>query len=150
MKIDAILWPSDLSVRSAQALPLVRLLSEKLGAAVHLLYVVDDVRRFEHFYGQAAPDLLKNLQEAETRSAQAMLEHVCAKDLQGCPNYYRHLRQGDPAQQILALADEIKASLIIMATHGAGRDPEEPRFFGSVAEKVVKSSRVPVLTVPAS
>ncbi len=57
------------------------------------------------------------------------------------------LLQGDPADQIIRLADRIKCDLIAMATHGHG-------FFGdlvlgSVASKVRHSSDVPVLLVPA-
>lgn len=148
MEIKNILWPTDLSKRSAAALPMVRHLSQKLSAAVHLLYVVDDLRRFEHFYGQAAPDLLKGLQEAEYRSAEAMMTQVCHKDLEGCPLWHRHLRQGDPAARIIELALDLPAELIVMATHGVGRGEDKARFFGSVAEKVIKTSPIPVLTVP--
>lgn len=148
MKIMNILWPSDLSPNSARALPLVQMMSEKLSAAVHLLYVVDDLRRFDHFYGDAAPEMLTALQKAEYSSADTMMARVCQRDLAGCPNYHHHLRQGDPAEQILQLAVEIPADLIIMATHGAGRVEGQARFFGSVADKVVKGAKTPVLTVP--
>ena len=148
MTITNILWPTDLSPNAAKALPLVRLMSEKLSAAVHLLYVVDDLRRFDHFYGDAAPGMLEALQKAEYTSADSMMTRVCQKDLAGCPNYRHLLRQGDPAEQILRLAEEIPADLIIMATHGAGRLEGQSRFFGSVADKVIKGAKTPVLTVP--
>jgi nucleotide-binding universal stress UspA family protein len=51
---------------------------------------------------------------------------------------------GDPAQEILKLIDKEKVDMVVMATTG-----HKGHFrFGSVAEKVVKNSKVPVVTIP--
>lgn len=55
------------------------------------------------------------------------------------------VRRGDPATEIVRLAESEKADLILMATHG--RTGLAHIFLGSVAEKVVRTSHVPVLTV---
>ena len=55
------------------------------------------------------------------------------------------LRTGSPWEQVLGAATEVKAGLIVMGTHGRRR--LERALLGSVAEKVVRMSRVPVLTV---
>jgi len=52
---------------------------------------------------------------------------------------------GYPAEEVLNLAEEEHADLIVMGTHG--RKGIDRILFGSVAEKVVKGSRCPVLTV---
>jgi len=54
-------------------------------------------------------------------------------------------RVGDAAEVVLDVAAEEKASLIAMSTHG--RSGIARWAFGSVAEKVLRSSRVPVLAV---
>src|SRR5262249_37233072 len=56
------------------------------------------------------------------------------------------LREGDPAREILAVADELAPSLIVTGT--PGRRGLAHVLLGSVAEKVVRGSKVPVLTVP--
>jgi len=54
--------------------------------------------------------------------------------------------EGNPANDIIKFADEDRADLI--AIGGIGRTGLEKFLMGSVAEKVVRNSRVPVLTIP--
>jgi nucleotide-binding universal stress UspA family protein len=147
MEIAKILWPTDLSDNSASALGLVKDLSQKFGAEIHLLYVAEDVSRFDHIYGDANPKFLKEFQEKEDRRAEEWMERACQNQLEGCPAFFKHIVRGDPARQILEQAGEIGADLIVMATFGHGRGGDEPAFFGSVVNKVVKHASVPVLTV---
>jgi nucleotide-binding universal stress UspA family protein len=57
------------------------------------------------------------------------------------------LRDGtDIDVQILEVADEIKPDVIVMGTHG--RSGIQHLMLGSVAEKVLRKARYPVLTVP--
>jgi universal stress protein A len=55
------------------------------------------------------------------------------------------VRSGSPAEEIKRFAEEEGADLIVMATHG--RTGLKHMLMGSVAEKVVRISTVPVLTV---
>jgi nucleotide-binding universal stress UspA family protein len=55
------------------------------------------------------------------------------------------VRHGSPAQKIVQTADELHADLIIMSTHGRTGLPHV--LVGSIAEKVVRRARCPVLTV---
>src|SRR5262249_30647245 len=57
------------------------------------------------------------------------------------------LREGDSAQEILGVAEEVHPRMIVMGTHG--HRGLAHWLLGSVAEKVVRRSKVPVLTVPA-
>jgi universal stress protein A len=52
---------------------------------------------------------------------------------------------GDPATEIVGMAKEEKADLIVLPTHG--RTGLSHVFFGSVAEKVVRHAECPVLTL---
>jgi nucleotide-binding universal stress UspA family protein len=54
--------------------------------------------------------------------------------------------EGIPAREIVAYAESLPADLLVMSTHGRGGF--ERLFLGSVTEKVLRSTRVPVLTVP--
>ncbi|MGH7329756.1 MAG: universal stress protein, partial [Polyangiaceae bacterium] len=58
------------------------------------------------------------------------------------------LRNGDPHDCILRVAQELGADLIIMGTHG--RHGVSHLLLGSLAESVLRSSPVPVLTVHAA
>ena len=54
---------------------------------------------------------------------------------------------GDPSYEILRLAEELEADVIVIATHGHGG--WRHFLFGSVAEKVVRLAERPVLVVHA-
>lgn len=57
------------------------------------------------------------------------------------------LKQGDPWRTALAVAEEVGAGLIVMGTHGRRGLPRA--LIGSVAEKLVRTSPVPVMSVHA-
>lgn len=150
MEIRKILWPTDLSRNAAQALPFVASLSEKYSAEVHLIFVVEDVRQFDHFYGDASPLFLKEFQAKVVEKGGKYLDQICADNLSGCLLYKKHIATGDPAQTILEFIEKEKVDLVVMATHGHGEETAEGLVhfpFGSVSEKVIRNSTVPVLAI---
>jgi universal stress protein A len=58
----------------------------------------------------------------------------------------RVIREGKPADEVLAAARELEADLIVMGTHGRSRLSH--LLLGSTAEAVVRQATCPVLTVP--
>ncbi len=144
MDIKNILWPTDFSEAASAAELYVISLSKKYGAEVHLLHVAEDLTRFEHYWGSGPdPKHIHDLQEFVMRVARERLAELCQNKLTECPRYHIHTILGDPPKGILETAKSVGADLIIMATHGM-----KANFpFGSVAEKVVKYSPIPVLTV---
>jgi len=57
----------------------------------------------------------------------------------------RSLVEGDPATEILRVAEEIQADLIVMGAHGHRK--AEDLLVGSVADQVIRKAACPVLTV---
>lgn len=144
VKITKILWPTDLSEAASAAQPYVTHFSGILEAEVHLVYVAEDLSRFEHYWGTGPNDHhARDLQEREMRISRKRLEELCQKHLSGCPMYHIHILMGEPAREILRAIDEIGASLVIMAARGM----KNIFPFGSVAERVIKNASVPVLTI---
>lgn len=82
------------------------------------------------------------------KSGQQWLDGVVDEARRAYPRVTGRLRQGLPSHEILAVAAEESADLIVMETHG--RKGMAHAFLGSVAEKVVRTSPVPVLTVHAA
>ena len=78
------------------------------------------------------------------KSANKRLNQVCEKYPDGCPLYIKHIAVGDPAQEILKLIDQEKVDMVVMTSRGQ----KGLYRFGSVAEKVLKNSPVPVTTIP--
>jgi nucleotide-binding universal stress UspA family protein len=58
-----------------------------------------------------------------------------------------HLREGMPHTQIAALVEDLDADLVVVGTHG--RTGLTHLLLGSVASRIVRTSTVPVVTVPS-
>jgi nucleotide-binding universal stress UspA family protein len=144
MEVKRVLWPTDFSSSAEKALPFVTDLTQKYGAEIHVLYVIEDIAHHESWYGEFDKTHMDKLMEWADKSARKRLDQVCQKYLNSCPLYIKHIAVGDPAQEILKLINEEKVDLVVMASHGA-----QGNFrFGSVTEKVLKNSPVPVTTIP--
>jgi nucleotide-binding universal stress UspA family protein len=144
MGISRILWPTDFSENAGKALPLVTDLAQKFGAEIHILYVMKDYPAFGASYGQFDPEELKKMQEWEKQTADSRLSEICEKFLNECPLYIRHIAVGEPAKEILKIIAQEKIDIVVMANRGS-----EGHFnFGSVAERVLKCTTVPVCMIP--
>jgi nucleotide-binding universal stress UspA family protein len=144
MEVRKVLWPTDFSSSAEKALPYVTDLTQKYGAEIHVLYVIEDLAHHDSWYGDFDKTHVEKLMQRAAESAKKRLDQVCEKYLDSCPLYIKHIAVGDPAQEILKLIDKEKVDLVVMASHG-GRGNFR---FGSVAEKVLKNSAVPVTTIP--
>ena len=143
VKIDKILFPSDLRRYSLKILPFVLSMSEKYSSKIYLLHVIQDISKWGGFY---IPHLSLNLHQKEAmEAAERLMDNVCREQMQGCANFQRIILSGDPAVEILKTIDSEAIDLVIMGTHGY--KGLERAIFGSVARKVVKNSPVPVLTI---
>ena len=144
MEIKKILWPTDFSENANVALSYIFSLTEKYGSEIYLLYVAEDLADYGRWYGELTPPHIEEVHKWEILHAEKKMEEVCRKDLAGCPMFYKLLLVGDPAQKILETIEKEGVDVVVMATRG--RKGQFP--FGSVTEKVVKNSPVPVWTVP--
>ena len=146
MDVKKILWPTDFSAISEKALPQVKSLTEKYGAEIHVLYVIEDIAHHDGWYGAFEEKRVKELMAHANKTATMRLGQICEKYLDGCPLYIKHIAVGDAAKEILKLIEKEKLDMVVMASHG-----EKGNFrFGSVAEKVLKHSPVPVTIIPVA
>jgi nucleotide-binding universal stress UspA family protein len=144
MEVNKVLWPTDFSSSAEKALPYVTDLTQKYGAEIHVLYVIEDVAHHESWYGDFDKSHVDKLMDWADKSAKKRLDQVCEKYLNSCPLYIKHIAVGDPAEEILKVIDQEKVDVVVMASHGQKGNYR----FGSVAEKILKSSPVPVTTIP--
>lgn len=144
MEMRKILWPTDFSIMAERALPYVTSLTQQYNAEIHVLYVIEDIAHHEAWYGEFNKNHVDELTERAQKSAHKRLDQICEKYLEGCPLYIKHVAVGDPAREILKLIELENIDMVVMATRGHGGHFS----FGSVAEKVLKNSPVPVTTIP--
>ncbi|TKX74832.1 universal stress protein [Halorubrum sp. GN11_10-6_MGM] len=168
---QTILYPTDGSEGAATVADHVRELATAFGASVHVLYVIDSQAADFGLSGafltdegtgmgaDPAPDddsgMVGEGADAEAaRSALAdrgaeIVEAAAARlrDGESAPEVHTAVETGTPHSAILEYADANGVDLVVMGTHG--RTGVERYLLGSVAEKVVRLSDVPVLTVRA-
>lgn len=148
MDVKTILWPTDLSENSQRAAKHVVSLAEQYGAAVKLLYVAADLCDYFPAYGNHPdPEKVQAFVDWELEHAKKKLGSICDSELKGCPNLSFHLVKGDAAQEILKAISEYKADLVVLTSRGHGGKTGVKGDFGNVADKVVKSSPIPVHVV---
>ena len=81
MEVNKVLWPTDFSSSAEKALPYVTDLTQKYGAEIHVLYVIEDIAHHESWYGDFDRSKVDKLMEWADQSAQKRLEKVCEKYL---------------------------------------------------------------------
>jgi nucleotide-binding universal stress UspA family protein len=134
-----ILVPTDGSDASAAALDHALSLASQYGARVHGLYVVD----WEP-YGlvEEGKSILVDTLHSEGATAVASVEEAAGS---AGVDARTSVVEGDVHRRIVDYVDEEGIDLIVMGTHG--RRGLDRLILGSVTERVVRSSPVPVLTV---
>ncbi|RMH65211.1 MAG: universal stress protein [Calditrichaeota bacterium] len=138
--VKNILAPVDFSENNKKGLEQARALAREHGAVIHYLHVIEQqlhpsfqVIGIESIFA-INPDLRKITMDK--------LKEFCAAD--GLEARY-HIVEGSAAVSIADFAGENDMDLIVMATHGyTGLDH---LLIGSTAERVVRMSEKPVLTV---
>jgi nucleotide-binding universal stress UspA family protein len=145
MDVKKVLWPTDFSSSAEKALPFVTSLTQLYQAEIHVMHVIEDIAHHVPWYGEFDESHMEKLMGRAEPLAKKRLEQICNKYLDGCPFFIRHIAVGDPAQEILSFIDKEKVDLVVMASRGQGGH----FHFGSVSEKVLKNSHVPVTIIPA-
>lgn len=137
---DSILIPTDGSQEMEAVTEQGIGLAERCRAKVHALHVVDE-RAYLTVPDDMRERVRRTLEEDGDIATGAVAERARAAEL----DVVRELRRGDPSAAIITYALENDVDLIVMGTHG--RTGYERYLLGSVAEKVVRASPIPVLTV---
>ncbi len=143
MEIKGILFPTDFSEGSAQALQYAVEFAKKYGAKLYILHVIYDMAKGSGLYVPhvSMDQLYKDIQEG----AKKELDNFGVELLDGMKNVERVVMTGVPHHEIVEFANKNKIDMIIIGTHG--RTGIDRILFGSTASQVVHNSPCPVLTV---
>ncbi|MFB6293418.1 MAG: universal stress protein [Halonotius sp.] len=141
---DTILFPTDGGPATSIVADHVGELAAAYDAMVHVLSVADSRNRFEGPTGGVGGAAWEEAQqeqaeEAVTRAVEALPDGV---------DHTRRIESGVPSGEIVGYASDAGMDLIVMGTHG--RTGVDHYLIGSIAERVLRKSPVPVLTVRTS
>ena len=134
---ETIVVATDGSESVRRAVDVALDLAARFDAEIHCLYVVDESDV------SSSPERLR--EEMETALVERGHEVVAAVQAATDREVEPAIREGQPAQTIDRYAREIGADLVAIGTRG--RHGENRFLVGSVAERVVRTCPVPVLTV---
>lgn len=140
--IRTILCPQDFSDFSPRALEHAAALATWYDADVIALHVQPVVTSVEAMPVAVGPVPMPQVSEESIR--RELESHLAPLERAGIRHVSR-LVEGSPVEQILRVASESACDLIVMGTHG--RSGFERWVLGSVTEKVLRKSTIPVMTV---
>jgi nucleotide-binding universal stress UspA family protein len=147
--VKRILVPVDYSEPSRQVLGFAAEIARRLGGTLTVVHVWECMPH-------APPDLKVKGKDGKTRKLADVIRENAERDMQAfltaaeLPaglSVTTRVESGDAAKCIQADLESGEFDLLIMGTHGRGG--VKHLVLGSVAEKIVRSSKLPVITVPA-
>lgn len=145
-----ILVPVDFSPCSEEAFRVALTLARTFQAELLLLHVIDtqSLAVFNQLGLLAVPSdaqsQKRRLRHHARLNSRRLLESEAAKGVA----VTRIVVEGGPFVEIAKTVRTEKVDLVVMGSYGGRSDNVEKIFFGSTAEKVVRTAGCPVLTVP--
>lgn len=136
-RFNRILHATDFSANSDKAYEVARNLAEDLGATLYILSVVSGGEQIAASAGSGWLSFIDRLQGNM---------HAKYCEPLSCPSEIL-IRKGAPAATIVEVAEQEHIDLIVMGARGAGT-LQRLLGEGSVADKVLRTSPLPVVIVP--
>ena len=139
-----ILVPVDGSAPSRDAVELAVVTATALGATLIFCSVVDSERVVGECAAMSFVDPAPSIDALKARAA-GILAGAVARAEGAALHVESVLKEGEPVETVLALAQEEGADLIVMGSHG--RRGLQRLLLGSTTEGVLRKSDIPVLVV---
>ncbi|WP_319541723.1 universal stress protein [uncultured Pseudodesulfovibrio sp.] len=140
--VKKILCAVDFSDYSPMVADYANMIAKCSGAQVIVLYVAPSLSQYVGFH--VPPSSIESFVGEIVTGAEDTMNTFVAENFKDL-NIEGKVVTGYPAEEILAISEAEGVDMVVMGTHG--RKGIDRILFGSVAEKVVKSSKAPVLTV---
>lgn len=138
---DNVLVATDGSSGTTETLEHAVSIARDNGAMVHGLYVVD-----RRLFLAAEKDTQDDVRQSLVEEGEVALDDIAVRGEEAGLTVETEMKDGIPHKTITEYAEETNIDLVVMGTHGrTGRD--RVANLGSVTERVVEESPVPVLVV---
>ncbi len=140
-----ILFCTDFSEDSHWAFTYALDLAKTYNANLLIFHVTPEPVHPEQLSLYLPPEKLEELKISQKKEIDQKLKTHYVKKMGRFKKYQIFLKEGEPFLEIIQKAKKDSADLIVMGTHG--RTGLDHVIFGSTAEKVVRKSSCPVLTI---
>jgi len=142
IKLNRILVPTDFSESARHALTYGVSFAREYEAELVLLHVVETIA--VGYASDLFPVPMAEVFEEISSYAKTELAKLATEARERTPTVRELLVQGKPSAEIVRVAREETADMIVLGTHGKGM--LDKALFGSTTERVVRSAPCPVLT----
>jgi nucleotide-binding universal stress UspA family protein len=144
IRLNRVLLATNFRPSSAAATQLATSIANHLGAELHAVYVIGDY--FDHISAIFPEGGLAAL----TRFRSYAQERMAQLSRGSGPSATTHVAEGRPYQEIVKLAANLDADLIVIGTAVHGSLFGGNQVLGSEIERVIRNSPCPVLCVPSA
>jgi nucleotide-binding universal stress UspA family protein len=145
LRLRRILVPTDFSDPAEQAWRYAQDLARHSNGRIHLLHVVPEPHLYDAWGTEGVAFRMGELLEEEERAARSALARLASRAASLGGRVVTATVTGPTVDRILEYVAKKRIDLIVIGTHGRGMIGHF--LLGSVAERVVQRSPVPVLTV---
>ena len=143
MEVKKIVFPVNLAGSSYRIASSVRFLAERFNAELHIIYVMESLKGYSTFF---IPHRSLDLIEPEAVAlAERHLQEFAEKYFEDYPRVKCVAMYGDPVGEIQKYVEAEEIDMLVVATHD--RRPLQRAIFGDVAEKIARTSLVPVVVI---
>lgn len=144
-KLQKIICALDLSEHSKTVAEYACMLAKTMNASIVAVYAAPTLTQYTGFH--VPPNTIDSFVGEIVSGAEKSMAQFVSENFEGV-EVKSEVVVGYAAEEIIDIAAKENADLIVMGTHG--RKGIDRILFGSVAERVVKNSHVPVLTIRPS
>lgn len=141
--IQKILFPVDLSESADRIASYVIQFVKYFKAELHLLYIARTLGYFSSMY--VDPSMIATMENAICEGALRGLQEFRKECFAEIPDVVAKVYAGYASTEIIRYCEKEAIDLIVMGTHG--RSGLGKMMFGSVADQVLRSSKIPVTVV---
>jgi universal stress protein A len=140
-----ILFCTDFSKDAHWAFTYALHLAKNFKSKLLILHVTPEPVHPEQLSIYLPQEKLEELRISQKKEIDQQLKNHYLKKMKEFKTYKIVLKEGEPFVEIIKLAKKESVHLIVMGTHG--RTGLDHILFGSTAEKVLRKSPCPVLTI---
>lgn len=140
--INNILFPTDFSLNTRQALPFALNIAKKTGATIHILHSIEE----PYDFAPLAQEIKEGVTNKVKRLFAELLQEINEDEIYSDIPIKTHIQTGRAINTILEAGQSFESDLIVMGTKG--RTGLEKILFGSTTAEVIQESKIPVLAIP--
>src|ERR1700754_2455564 len=144
IQLKRVLLATNFRPSSAAATQLATQIANHMGAELHAVYVIGD------YFEQISVMFPEGGLAALTRFRSHVQERMAQLARSSGPRASTHIDEGRPYQEIVKLAANLDADLIVIGTAVHGSLFGSSQVLGSEIERVIRNAPCPVLCVPAA